>query len=983
MPGDYSRRTFDPSQHYSGVLKQQGRVDLDADHNELVEILQHRTNEETNDVIGRCGVPITSNGFKIATASGGNDLTISPGRMYVGGLMCELEDPGTTYTTQPYYPKPVSTVPVTSSVSNPPSSSLRLAFPNALYLAFIDAWQREVTALDNPRIREVALGGPDTTTRLQTVWQMKLLPFGVAITNAERTCETQLAEFDQLTNRTKGLMNARTKPPQNQIDPCLLPATAGYQRLENQLYRVQIHTSGDINTATFGWSRDNASVESTIKSISGNIVIVADIGKDESLGFAAGQWVEIVDEESELNFSPRPLRQIDIVNPNTREITMKSSVAALAGLKNAKLRRWDQTGPSANSAGLRTNLAQWIDLEGGVQVNFSASGRYEAGDYWLIPARTATADIIWPGVEGPNPSPIPQPPVGPQHHYCKLALISVGPTGTTVTADCRPLFPPLTKLTQLHYVSGDGQEGLPGGKVGFPLQVGVANGSFPVENARVRFQIIDGTGNLTGSFGTVTTAGPNIVVRTGADGVAECEWTLDAVTKLQRVQATLVDHKSLPVRFNATFQQAESQRGIHIKAVSLQKRELRNDTNVSPDELIGGISIECDENINPVSISRPTCFVTLEMPFPFNNVDMNYWTDPVVGFQPLILDAVLGVGEKVITWRPTEKTTAFLKVLLDRMGTLKRGDRVLAHLTAKGNFIWAADDPNLYLDGEVFGYQRFDIVPLELTTIPVERGRANAINPSPPPLSPTTDIRLQSGNGWKGGDFEMWFWLKAKFVSTPNISVTPETLVFARGKVPQNLTATVSNIGNAPLTVSKMVIESNPFYQITSSPTAFILAPGSTQPVTVTFFDPSGPFGTSVGSQDGTLKISSDDPDTPIVNVSLVASGGVILLPNIEAIPPNLDFGNVSFRQGNGKTLSLEVHNPGTGLLAVTDIAIDNPVFTVDSPTVPFDVPPGGLVIVVVQFLPPRIGPQSGVLTIKSNDPDTQAVKLSGTGVLK
>ena len=34
MKGDFSRLTFDPTKHFSGVRMQQGRVQLDADWNE-------------------------------------------------------------------------------------------------------------------------------------------------------------------------------------------------------------------------------------------------------------------------------------------------------------------------------------------------------------------------------------------------------------------------------------------------------------------------------------------------------------------------------------------------------------------------------------------------------------------------------------------------------------------------------------------------------------------------------------------------------------------------------------------------------------------------------------------------------------------------------------------------------------------------------------------------------------------------------------
>jgi len=102
-----------------------------------------------------------------------------------------------------------------------------------------------------------------------------------------------------------------------------------------------------------------------------------------------------------------------------------------------KLRRWDGT------AALTTNT--WLPLEGGIEVQFS-NGMYKTGDYWLIPARTATGEIEWPPFETPNQNPIAQPPRGIQHHYCRLALVSIADGQLAVSGDCRHLFPPLTEL---------------------------------------------------------------------------------------------------------------------------------------------------------------------------------------------------------------------------------------------------------------------------------------------------------------------------------------------------------------------------------------------------------------------------------------------------------------------------------------------------------------------------------------------------------
>ena len=220
----------------------------------------------------------------------------------------------TTYITQPDYPNPDFTSgitsPLTSPLSSPPGGATHLGLGDGTYIVYLDAWRREITALDDRQIREVALGGPDTSTRLKTVWQVRFLPRDRG-GNVRPTCNTSFNEWNDLPAAALERLNARTKSPDDPKDPCLLPPSAGYRRLENQLYRVEIHTGGARDVATFKWSRDNATVETSVEQIAGNTVTVADVGKDDVLGFANGQWVEVVDDESELKAAPRPLVQID------------------------------------------------------------------------------------------------------------------------------------------------------------------------------------------------------------------------------------------------------------------------------------------------------------------------------------------------------------------------------------------------------------------------------------------------------------------------------------------------------------------------------------------------------------------------------------------------------------------------------------------------------------------------------------------------
>src|SRR3954468_22200228 len=91
MKGDFSRSTFRPDKHYSGVRMQQGRVQLDADWNEQIDIQQRLDETSTLDLAGQSGAPRNGGGFRIGSQLDGSDLTISAGRYYVDGIQCQNE----------------------------------------------------------------------------------------------------------------------------------------------------------------------------------------------------------------------------------------------------------------------------------------------------------------------------------------------------------------------------------------------------------------------------------------------------------------------------------------------------------------------------------------------------------------------------------------------------------------------------------------------------------------------------------------------------------------------------------------------------------------------------------------------------------------------------------------------------------------------------------------------------------------------------
>ena len=161
MKGDFTRDTFDPRNNYTSVLMQQGRVQVDADWNEQAAIARHQLRTFIADIVGPHGGPRADGdgGFKIAVTADG-EMVVGPGRYYVGGLMCE-NDTAVNYTTQPGYPFD----------GEPTPDQLHAPGESLLYL---DVWERHVSSFERPD-REVALDGPDTATRAQLVWQVKVL----------------------------------------------------------------------------------------------------------------------------------------------------------------------------------------------------------------------------------------------------------------------------------------------------------------------------------------------------------------------------------------------------------------------------------------------------------------------------------------------------------------------------------------------------------------------------------------------------------------------------------------------------------------------------------------------------------------------------------------------------------------------------------------------------------------------------------------
>src|SRR5205823_10117259 len=649
MKTDLTRSTFHREKHYSSVRMQQGRVQLDSDWNEQLDIDTHADTTTRLDVIGSCGAPEAAAGFELGVTPDGNDLTLSPGRIYVDGVLCELETspiavvgsagtalkleaivadghrlaPGDWVALASDGAKPTlaklaaadaAKEQVTFASGGPTAAQLKALagakiptltwvctyltqpdFPGPRpaaiglaaggYLAYLDVWQQNVTALDDRSIRETALGGPDTCTRTRTVWQLRLFPAVVGANEKGPTCKSQPSKFPV---PSSGRLRARAEPETTATDPCTVPPGAGFRRLENQLYRVEIHDPGALGKATFKWSRENGSVAVRWLGDKGSGVLVDGLGRDEVLGLAPGNLVELTSSLDDLAGMAGTLVTVNGIEAAGAgsSLTLASAPPAFPGDDvHPKVRRWEDR---------QDVKAGWLTLEDGVEVEF-ADGFYNTGDYWLIPARTATGDVEWPTDGGDPaasppvaPSPLLRAPQGIVHGYCKLAALSFA-QAWTVAEICRPTFPPLTNLP--------------------------------------------------------------------ATGTKE-------------------------------------EPGIHVLDIrTATGKSLRNDSPVHATELARGLEIICDDEVEPGTIAgKPTAVVVLDLPYPLIPAEIEFWKTAAhiagpFGTIPVTLDCTTKPSGPRIAWVPSKQAALVVRNCLTTLSKSPWAkQQLLVHLTLKGNF---------------------------------------------------------------------------------------------------------------------------------------------------------------------------------------------------------------------------------------------------------------------------------------------------------
>jgi hypothetical protein len=782
MKGDFSRRIFDATKHYAAVLNQQGRVWLDSDWNEDVFERLHLLRQETADVVGICGVPEPGAAFLIApnpNATTAGDFLIGGGpgnlgRAYVDGILCQFET-ATTYLTQPDLPAPPAiTMPGDGSDLNA--------------VVYLEIWERLITALEDEVLREVALGGPDTTARIKTVGQVRVAVVPQTSPVTLLSC-ANARQFLPLPNR--GTLTTLQPQFTQPAELCQLPDPNNFTGRENRLYRVEIHEGGDPvgstdNSVLVVPLAQNAAAGATTLSLQ-QALTAPQID-------AVTRWGVITVAD---NTGLSEKATIAGVADNGQSVTLTHGLTNAFTTANAALihgiARFKWSRDNASFAVRVTAVS--IDHQ---TLTLSSLGRDQAtmlrqGDLVEIsddaselgPARGHLTNLQ----SDPDPDQLTvviADPL-PLNFQAPGSPASGPPTSP-------PPSPPINRHLVLRRWDGQSTAQVLFSETGTPdMDLG--------DGVRIQFggvNLLPGdywqfTARSTdGSVEALTNAPPVGIIRhrcplavvswslhpprspPGSPPRSPPEYSLFRIEDCRRIFPPLVD---LP----------RTEAGLHIQQVftvnqaSGQTVPLVNDSQVMVSTVVTGINVMCDANVDRASILRPTCFLMVEGAFA--QVLGSPATPQLVGYNPVAVAANVSTAGNIITWLPSSAAAQWLTNLALERPATDRG--ILARFTLKGNFIWAQDNPGLFLDGEVFGSEQNGI----------------------------TTLSLPSGDRRRGGDFEMWFWLIAQPVTLDSVVIS-QTLIFENGTT----TGTVNLTG--PATAGLVV-------QLTSTPLNVVTVPAT------------------------------------------------------------------------------------------------------------------------------------------------------------
>lgn len=453
MKGDFSKWGLKPTDNFSGVLHQQGRVLLDQDWNASTQIQTLWKETVGQDVIGDGLVAVPAaepDGLKILSASTtatGVDVVLNTGRAWVDGVHFHYS--GAVPLHADYFSPPLQS----------PQENIASIAAGTRDAVVLEVWDEAFSAYQAPlELLEPALGGPDTTERSKTFMAVKLFRL-----NDDQDCG-DLPIDDVFAN--KGKLTVTPAPTTVIAGPCPVPDSGGYSGFEHYLYRIEIATPNAANQARFKWSQFNGGLvgrgvytaggapNTGTVAITANNQMINQCGVDafylEALAFdpAFGHWRIVCTANATL------------ASTDTLSLTAVSGAWPVDASGNLVgfFRLWNGIALVQDHP---TGLAVPNPFHDGIRLELEPplanNANYTPGDYWTFPVRAASVS------SNPSVWPTAAPPQGVHYHRAALGVLEwTGPAPVNLDLDnihdCRQVFLPLAKMKGCCTVTvGDGK----------------------------------------------------------------------------------------------------------------------------------------------------------------------------------------------------------------------------------------------------------------------------------------------------------------------------------------------------------------------------------------------------------------------------------------------------------------------------------------------------------------------------------------------
>ncbi len=219
----------------------------------------------------------------------------------------------------------------------------------------------------------------------------------------------------------------------------------------------------------------------------------------------------------------------------------------------------------------------------------------------------------------------------------------------------------------------------------------------------------------------------------------------------------------------------------------------------------------------------------------------------------------------------------------------------------------------------------------------------------------------------------------ATYVNPPKLGVTPNPVAFGN-QTPNTTgmqTVTLTNQGEADLSVMAMSDPANAVFQLVKPVLSFTLPSGQSKTMSATFTP------TQSGAQSSSFTVTSNDPASP-TTVTLTGNG--FLPGKITLSPPSINFPDQRVAT-TSLTSTVTVTNSGNQNLTVNNITMtganSGDFMLVNLPQFKVVLTPGQSTSFGVTFKPSAVGARSATVLVMSDDPNNSSasVALTGNGI--